>query len=646
MVRGVELYSQYHGTYFTRCGPVTVCVKTFRDFSLPHTVSVAPVSDVQVATTMLPINSAPRANLLGDAVEVEPAVNFEWRGVNAKVGDGPNKDLKPILINSSGDAKPGEILAVMGPSGAGKTSLLNILAARPALGKRGQWSGSITMNGRPLPKAWKRSCAYSMQADIFFSSLTVYDHLRCTALLRLPASWSITQKMNEMHRIVGLLRLDKKLHTVVGSPTERGLSGGELKRLNIATELLSRPKLFFLDEPFTGLDSSLAMTVLSALRAIAATDQTTIVVTVHQPSSPMWAALDKLLLIAPGGRTAYFGEARAAEAHFTTLNMPLPSGWSRPDHFIEIVTAESTRAAAVDAWAARSPFPPPPMGEVIRTRPQPAFCLALRALLPRSIKMVGHLVTKPLEWGLNLAIAGAIGLLWWGVGLRRDEIASQQDYISLIFFFVANFSWAPMFQVLGNFPDERDVLTRERASDSYSMLSWYCAKTIADLPFFWIIPFGFFCVICPMTRMSLECILPLFAVVLLTCQVASSAGALITSAVFDRARATTIAIVYMFFVMCSGGYFVNLHRMPAWVASFRFVSFWYYMLGLAVTVALPTEEDRKDYVSNATLSKYSFSEWSWHGYMEYDIAVMVGFAVVQRILTYFVLVNSSALKFS
>ena len=144
---------------------------------------------------------------------------------------------------------------------------------------------------------------------------------------------------------------------------------------------------------------------------------------------------------------------------------------------------------------------------------------------------------------------------------------------------------------------------------------------------------------------ALECILPLFAVVLLTCQVAS-AGALITSAVFDRARATTIAIVYMFFVMCSGGYFVNLHRMPAWVASFRFVSFWYYMLGLAVTVALPTEEDRKDYVSNATLSKYSFSEWSWHGYMEYDIAVMVGFAVVQRILTYFVLVNSSALKFS
>ena len=171
------------------------------------------------------------------------------------------------------------------------------------------------------------------------------------------------------------------------------------------------------------------------------------------------------------------------------------------------------------------------------------------------------------------------------------------------------------------------------------VLSWYCAKTIADLPFFWIIPFGFFCVICPMTRMSLECIPPLFAVVLLTCQVAG-AGALITSAVFDRACYDYCDRLYVLRHV-PGGYFVNLHRMPAWVASFRFVSFWYYMLGLAVTVALPTEEDRKDYVSNATLSKYSFSEWSWHGYMECDIAVVV-LRGVQRILTYFVLVNRKA----
>ena len=75
--------------------------------------------------------------------------------------------------------------------------------------------------------------------------------------------------------------------------------------------------------------------------------------------------------------------------------------------------------------------------------------------------------------------------------------------------------------VLGNFPDEREVLTRERASDSYSMLSWYVTKVIAELPFFWTIPFGFFCIICPMTQMPLDCILPLFAVILLTCQVAN-----------------------------------------------------------------------------------------------------------------------------
>merc|ERR1719401_2572412 len=127
----------------------------------------------------------------------------------------------------------------MGPSGAGKTTLLNIIADRPALGAKGRWEGDVRINGAVRPPLWKRQAAYSMQKDIFFAKLTVHEHLRCTALLRLPASWTHAAKIAEMQRVVGLLRLEKALHTIVGTGTERGLSGGELKRLNIATELLS-----------------------------------------------------------------------------------------------------------------------------------------------------------------------------------------------------------------------------------------------------------------------------------------------------------------------------------------------------------------------------------------------------------------------
>ena len=158
---------------------------------------------------------------------------------------------KQVLHGCWGEALPGELLAVMGPSGAGKTTLLNLLADRPTLGEQGSWSGKITLNGRPRPAHWKRSAAYVMQKDIFFERLTVHDHLRCTAMLRLPSGWSEETKLAELARVVKLLRLDGCLRTVVGSHTVRGLSGGELKRLNIATELLSRPRLLFLDEPLT-----------------------------------------------------------------------------------------------------------------------------------------------------------------------------------------------------------------------------------------------------------------------------------------------------------------------------------------------------------------------------------------------------------
>lgn len=581
----------------------------------------------------------------------EVPMHLTWQHVNAFVFDEAAKAPKQVVFDACGEARPGELLAVMGPSGAGKTTLLNLLAARPALGTKGSWDGTVLINGRPLPPNWKRSAAYSMQKDIFFAKLTVHDHLRCTAMLRLPASWSVQEKTDEMHRIVSLLRLDKALHTVVGTMTERGLSGGELKRLNIATELLSRPRLLFMDEPFTGLDSSLAMTVLGALREVAASERVAVIITVHQPSSPMWAAFDALLLMAPGGRVAYFGPREAAAALFP----PCPSNWSAADHYIEIVTAEESREQATAAWAARPPPSTPAIGELPSVRPQTRFCTAAGALLRRQAVQVRRVYLRPMEWILTGLLATVFGLLWFQVGAHRDEAPRQSDYISIIFFFIAQWSWAPLFQVIGNFPDERDVLTRERASDSYSIGAWYCSKLLAEVPLSWVLPAGFFLITYPLAALPAASSLTLFGITLLNTEVAASLGTLIGATFFDRDRATTVAIVYMVFVMCAGGFFIDLATLPSylsWLASVRYASFWYYSLGLFAAFALPTDADRMAWPSEgsgeslSTLERYSFSRWSWDGEAWKDVLMLLAFVLVHRVAAFVALKTSKKLQFS
>ena len=101
----------------------------------------------------------------------------------------------------------------------------------------------------------------------------------------------------------------------------------------------------------------------------------------------------------------------------------------------------------------------------------------------------------------------------------------------------------------------------------------------------------------------------------------------------------------MVFVMCAGGYFVNLNHLPTWVGALRYTSFWYYAMGLFVAFALPTNEDRAAFAANQTLSKYSFSRWSWDGRAEYDVAALCGFVLVQRVLSFVALKCSKKLQF-
>lgn len=241
---------------------------------------------------------------------------------------------KTILNGVSGSASPGQVLAIMGPSGSGKTSILDILSGRSSYD-----SGIITIDGEVVTdrimKKMKKKVAYVKQNDLFFGHLTVRDQLTYTAFLRLPSVWTKNKKILEVNRIIKLLRLSKCADT----PIER-ISGGEKKRVNIGSELLTDPSNILLDEPTSGLDSTSAVALLQILDSLARKEGKTIITSIHQPSSAVFFAFDKLMLLADGN-VVYFGTPRGSLEYVKQLGLECPPGYNAADHHMDLLVVDS-----------------------------------------------------------------------------------------------------------------------------------------------------------------------------------------------------------------------------------------------------------------------------------------------------------------
>lgn len=157
---------------------------------------------------------------------------------------------RTILSDITGHVKPGQVMAIMGASGAGKTTFLDILARRS---KKGSVGGSILVNGREVSDSeFKRFAGFVDQEDTLMSTLTVYETVLYSALLRLPRDMSLEAKkyrtletMNELG-IIGIRDMR------IGDSSHRSISGGEKRRVSIACELVTSPSILFLDEPTSG----------------------------------------------------------------------------------------------------------------------------------------------------------------------------------------------------------------------------------------------------------------------------------------------------------------------------------------------------------------------------------------------------------
>eukprot|EP00041_Stephanoeca_diplocostata_P007888 m.113397 g.113397 ORF g.113397 m.113397 type:complete len:761 (-) comp17080_c0_seq3:163-2445(-) len=243
---------------------------------------------------------------------------------------------KRIIQNITGTLFPGTLTTLMGPSGAGKTSLINVLLGRASYGVS---SGRILLNGCDQPLSTiRREIGFVPQDDIMHSNLKVREVLYYQAALRLPRRCARDQVMAIVDETIELLELQHVSNSLIGSVRSRGISGGQRKRVNIGMELVADPTLLVLDEPTSGLDSTSGLRVINGLQAAARRKGITIIAVLHQPRYEIFRTCDRVMLLDGSGSLVYEGHTRYCVRYFEKVGYKMPPLMNPADFILDVVS--------------------------------------------------------------------------------------------------------------------------------------------------------------------------------------------------------------------------------------------------------------------------------------------------------------------
>eukprot|EP00557_Chaetoceros_sp_GSL56_P009380 CAMPEP_0176487722 /NCGR_PEP_ID=MMETSP0200_2-20121128/6297_1 /TAXON_ID=947934 /ORGANISM="Chaetoceros sp., Strain GSL56" /LENGTH=669 /DNA_ID=CAMNT_0017884597 /DNA_START=227 /DNA_END=2233 /DNA_ORIENTATION=- len=427
-------------------------------------------------------------------------VGFEAIKITLKQkGNAPDR----VILDGSikGKAGPGRMLAVMGPSGSGKSSFIHALAGRIAESSKITVQGKRYINNEVLSEESQLPAAFIEQEVNFFPHMTVKETLDFRVELKLGSRLGKSARDDIVSNLMDMLGLTKSANTIVGNSKVRGLSGGERKRLSIACELISSPPIIILDEPTSGLDSYQAYQVTEFLRKLADSGKTVIAV-IHQPSQSVFAQFDDLLLLSEG-KMMYFGEISKVRSHMKDLGYPCSKDTGTSEHVLDCISRSNgdeeerrksderlDHLAAAAIKSVESLSFGGSMGNLVAG--QSTITIASKRNLPganifRQFKLLFVRAFHETSRGklaiiIKLVQQVTLGLVYGGIYKVGDDQASVMDRFGLLSLIAIGGMNMSVASTIRSFTREKSVVKGEMANGMYKTLPYFLAKAISEIP--------------------------------------------------------------------------------------------------------------------------------------------------------------------
>ncbi|EJD54483.1 P-loop containing nucleoside triphosphate hydrolase protein [Auricularia subglabra TFB-10046 SS5] len=531
---------------------------------------------------------------------------LEWTDLQVEVRD------KKILGGISGRIHSGEMLAVLGPSGAGKSTFLDVLAQRVPSS-----AGQVHFNGDASPDM-RRLSSYVEQHDALLGVLTVRETLLFAAKLSFPSSTPSALIHSRVDETIAELGLARVAHHRIGTPIQRGISGGQRRRVTLGCELVRLPRVLLVDEPTSGLDSTASREVVEALRRVSRRYGTLIIATIHQPSYETLSLFDRALLIAHG-RTAYSGRTVSLLSYFRdNLNHPFPPYSNPAEQALDLLSDEFNEAASeVEAWvdesddkrsiaakrvesmlaawadfavdhplgfddagarSVTSPSPSPPFHDKFasdgpaHSRSALVDTTTSQREWYRPFHQTGILIHRTflnytrnlLAYGVRVGMYIGMGVLlatvWVNLGTAAVKI---NDRLSVHFFSVAFLGFMSVAGIPA-FLEERHVYMRERMNGLYGPGPYVLANSLCSAPFLFAcsLIFSLICYWSIGLHPGAGHFFRFLAVLFLAVYTAESQSLVVAAAIPIFVAALAIASFLNGFWMCVQGYFIRAVNLP------------------------------------------------------------------------------------